>query len=87
MAVSRSGNASRLRAPLKLALLFSAGGQAEIFVLWGLILFHEGNVFNTFMWTIVYCGFGMGVALGAVVALGILESLEGWKAIILTTAM
>lgn len=73
--------------PLKLALLFSVGGEAAIFVVWGLILFPEGNVFNKFMWTIVYCGLGMGGALGTVVALGILGRLEGWKAVILTTAL
>ena len=58
--------------PLKLAILFSVLGEAVILVVWGFYLFPEGSWFNKFMWTIVYCGLGMGGAFGSVVALGLL---------------
>jgi len=58
-----------------------------IFVVWGLYLFPEGSLFNKFMWTIVFCGIGMGGAFGAVVVLGLLGRVSGWPAILATTVI
>ena len=74
----------RFARPLKTALLFSILGEATIFVVWGLILFPDGSVFYKFMWTIVFCGLGMGGAFGAVVALGLLDRMSGWPAVLVT---
>jgi len=73
--------------PLKLALLFSILGEAVLLLVYGFYLFPEGSWFSKFMWTIVYCGMGMGGAFGAVVALGLLGRVDGWRAIVLTTLL
>lgn len=57
--------------PRKLALLFSILGEAATFFVWGVCLFREGSRFNKTMWTLTYCGAGMGGAFGTV---------PGWKA-------
>lgn len=73
--------------PLKLALLFSILGEAVILVIWGFVLFPEGSWVNKIMWTLVYCGMGMGGAFGAVVALGLLGRVHGWRAVVMTAAL
>lgn len=73
--------------PLKLSLLFSILGEAVILVIWGFYLFPEGNWFNKIMWTLVYCGMGMGGAFGAVVVLGLLGRVDGLRAVVLTAAL
>ncbi len=76
-----------LARPLKLAILFSVLGEAVILVVWGFYLFPEGSWFNKFMWTIVYCGLGMGGAFGSVVALGLLGRVDGWRAVVLSALL
>ena len=73
--------------PLKLAILFSVLGEAVILLVWGFYLFPEGSWFNKFMWTIVYCGLGMGGAFGSVVALGLLDRVDGWPAVVLSALL
>ncbi len=69
---------------LKLTLLFSILGEAVIFLVWGLYLFPDGSWFNKFMWTIVYCGLGMGGAFGAVLVLGFFGRVDGLLAVVLS---
>ena len=73
--------------PLKLAILFSVLGEAVILLVWGFYLFPEGSWFNKFMWTIVYCGLGMGGAFGSVVALGLLDRVDGWPTVVLSALL
>ncbi|WP_295039504.1 hypothetical protein [Sulfitobacter sp.] len=73
--------------PLKLALLFSILGEAVILLVWGFYLFPKGSWFNKTMWTLVYCGVGMGGAFGAVLVLGLLGRVDGWRAVGLTALL
>lgn len=73
--------------PLRLAILFSVLGESTIFVVWGLLLYPEGNVPKKFLWTIVFCGLGMGGALGSLVALLVVDRLSGWRAVAATVSL
>lgn len=55
--------------PLKLSILLSILGEAVILVVWGIVLYPEGNLLHKFLWAIVFCGLGMGAAIGAIIAL------------------
>ncbi len=39
------------------------------------------------MWTIVYCGLGMGGAFGAVLVLGFFGRVDGWLAVVLSVLL
>lgn len=69
--------------PLKLSILFSVLGEAIIFVIWGILLYPEGNLVHKFLWTVVFCGFGMGAAIGAIITLLVVGKWKGIYAVIL----
>lgn len=69
--------------PLKLSILFSMLGEAFIFLVWGVLLYPEGNLLHKFLWTVVFCGFGMGAAIGAIIALFVVGKWKGAYAVIL----
>ena len=48
---------------LIVSLCFSAIGEFLLFVVYGIILFPEGNLLYKFLWTVVFCGIGMGASL------------------------
>ena len=70
--------------PLKLGILFSVLGEGAIFLIWGVILYPEGNLFHKFIWTVILCGFGMGSAIGVLVNLFIVGRMRGLSAILLS---
>ena len=70
--------------PIKLSILFSVVGELIIFVVWGLILFPDGSWLHKLLWTLLFCGVGMGSAVGAVVAILIVGRLHGVTAIVAT---
>lgn len=72
--------------PIKLGIALSVLGESVIFVVWGLVLYPEGSVVNKLLWTVLFCGVGMGSAVGATVSLLVVDRLEGWKAVAATTA-
>ena len=51
--------------PLYVAIAFSIAGEAFILLVFGLILFPDGNLLNKTLWALLYCGVGMGATLGA----------------------
>lgn len=71
--------------PIKLSIALSVLSEAVIFVVWGLILYPEGSIINKLLWTVVFCGLGMGSAVGALVALLVVDRLSGLPALIATT--
>lgn len=73
--------------PIKLGIIFSLFGEIMLFALFGLILYPEGDWFIKFFWTIIFCGLGMGAALGAFVLLLIAGRFDGWKAIFLNAIL
>ncbi len=79
--------AKRYLRPLKLALLMSVGAEAGLFVVFGLILYPEGSVIHKLLWTVVFCGLGMGGALGASICLLVVDRLQGWAAVVACAAL
>jgi len=73
--------------PLKLALALSVGGELFLFVVWGLLLFPAGNVWLKLLWTLAFCGLGMGGAWGSLIVLVVVDRLEGWTAVAATTGL
>ena len=51
-------------------------------MVWGLILYPEGNILHKFLWTIIFCGLGMGAAAGSVVVFMISGRQKGYPAIV-----
>ena len=48
------------------------------------MFFPQGNLLYKFLWTVVFCGIGMGATVGAFVNLFIIDKYIGIKAIIFT---
>ena len=69
--------------PLIISLFFAVLGELVLFVLYGMILFPQGNMMYKVLWTIGFCGVGMGATLGACINLVIIGRYEGTKAFLL----
>lgn len=70
--------------PLYVATILSVSFEAFIFIIFGLILYPEGNIFYKLIWTIFFCGLGMGGAIGTWINILIIDSYNGFKAIVYT---
>ena len=70
--------------PLIISLFFAVAGELLLLVIYGIILFQEGNLFYKVLWTIGFCGIGMGATLGAGINLFVMGRYAGPKAILLT---
>jgi len=70
--------------PLIISLLFSVGGEFLLLVIYGIVLFPEGNMMYKVLWTLGFCGIGMGATLGTGISLFIIGRYAGPKAILLT---
>ena len=70
--------------PLIISLFFTVAGELLLLVIYGIILFPEGNLFYKVLWTIGFCGIGMGATLGAGINLFVMGRYAGPKAILLT---
>jgi hypothetical protein len=62
-------------------------GEIFLLILYGLILFPDGSILYKVLWTLVFCGIGMGATLGAFVNILIIDRFDGIKAICLTTTL
>lgn len=71
--------------PLQLSILFAVLGELIILIVWGVILYPEGSLLQKFLWTIVFCGLGMGSSIGALIDLFIVGKFKGFSAVVLTT--
>jgi hypothetical protein len=67
--------------PITVGITFTAFGELLIFLLWGLLLFPEGNVLAKLAWTAT-CGIAMGAVNGAVINVFVTGRLTGPQAII-----
>ena len=70
--------------PLIISLFFAIVGELSLLVIYGIILFPEGNLMYKVLWTLGYCGIGMGATLGAGINLFVMGRYAGPKAILLT---
>lgn len=77
----------QLLRPIKLGVLFSVLGEAIIFVIWGLWLYPEGNILHKFLWTVIFCGLGMGATLGALISWWVEGKFWGMSAILVCSAI
>lgn len=50
-------------------------------------MYPEGNIFYKIVWTLLFCGVGMGGALGSLINLLIVDRLVGQKAVWATVAL
>lgn len=73
--------------PVIISLFFAVVGEFLLLVIYGLILFPEGNLIYKVLWTLVFCGIGMGTTLGAGINLFIIGRFSGLSAILLTTLL
>lgn len=70
--------------PLIISLFFAVAGELLLLVIYGIILFPEGNLMYKVLWTLGFCGIGMGATLGAGINLFIVGRHAGLKAIFIT---
>jgi len=73
--------------PLAISLFLAVVGEFLLFVIYGLILFPEGNLIYKVLWALGFCGIGMGATLGAGINLFIIGRYSGLSAILLTTLL
>ena len=71
--------------PIIVSVALSVIGEFGLFVSFGLILFPEGSWLLKLLWTVVFCGLGMGAVLGGFINLFIIDRFDGKKAIWLCT--
>lgn len=75
------------RRTLLLSLTVAMAAESFIFVVWGLILFPEGDPLIKFLWSVLICGLGMGSVVGSLVALLVVDRLQGASAITTTAIL
>jgi hypothetical protein len=73
--------------PLKLSIAASVLGESVIFVVWGVLLYPGGELLHKLLWTVLFCGVGMGAALGALLVLFVVDRLEGAAAVLVTAGL
>ena len=73
--------------PLIISLFFSIVGELVLLVIYGIVLFPEGNMMYKVLWTLGFCGIGMGATLGAGINLFIVGRHVGLKAVLLTVLL
>lgn len=73
--------------PLYVAIFLSVFGEAIIFVAFGLILFPDGSILNKALWTLIFCGLGMGATTGAAISLFVVKGNYTAKASIMATVV
>lgn len=71
--------------PLYVCITLSVLAEFLLFLYFGVFLNTEGNILHKFLWSVVYCGLGMGSVLGAAIMILILDRMYGWLAVLTTT--
>jgi hypothetical protein len=71
--------------PLVVSIRITELGELLLLILYGVILFPEGSLIHKILWTLVFCGIGIGATLGACINILIVGRFNGVKAILLTT--
>jgi hypothetical protein len=70
--------------PLMVSLGFSVIGEFLLLIIYGIILFPGGNMIYKVLWTLLFCGIGMGATLGTCINLFVINRYSGIKAFLLT---
>lgn len=77
----------RYRRPLLLSIAASMGGEALLLLVYGVLLNSGGDLWVKVLWTVVFCGLGMGSVVGALTILIVVDRWEGLPAILATSAI
>lgn len=80
-AASDEDTVLRLRRALWLSIALSVFGELIILIVWGVILYPSGELATKFLWTVVFCGLGMGSVFGALLVLFVVDRLHGRAAV------
>jgi hypothetical protein len=70
--------------PLTVSIALSMTAEFFLFLVFGVFLFPAGPWLNKLLWTVVFCGIGMGATMGAFIDLLIVGRWQGRKAIVAT---
>lgn len=73
--------------PLIVGLALATFGELLLFIVFGVILYPEGDLFSKFLWTVVFCGIGMGSAFGVAIDLMVVNRFKGAMAILYCTIL
>lgn len=73
--------------PLIVATIFTWLAELILLLYYGVYLSDEGSLLSKAIWTLGFCGFGMGLALGALIDLLVVDRLSGRTAIWSTTLL
>jgi hypothetical protein len=73
--------------PLVVSIGMTELGEILLLILYGIILFPDGSVIHKALWTLIFCGIGMGATLGAFINIFVVDRFNGLKAIVATTAL
>ncbi len=57
-------------------------GELIILIVWGVFLYPTGELVTKFLWTVVFCGLGMGSAVGALLVLFVVGRVHGRAAVV-----
>lgn len=69
------------------SLAVSVFAEFVLLVVYGIILFPAGNLLHKALWTLVYCGLGMGATVGTFINLFVTGRYTGVRAVILTSVI
>ncbi len=70
--------------PVIVSLGFSVIGEFLLLIIYGILLFPGGNMVYKVLWTLFFCGIGMGTTLGAFINLFVIGRYSGRQAILIT---
>lgn len=73
--------------PIYVSLSLSVAAEAGLFLYFGVAQNTTGHLLHKFLWSVVLCGVGMGSVFGVAIILFILDRLEGWFAVFMTTTL
>lgn len=74
----------RYRRPIVVSIIGSMLAEVVIFVVWGVVLYPGGDLTAKFLWSVVFCGVGMGSVVAAVLVLFVVDRFDGARAIAAT---
>jgi len=78
---------SRYIRPLYVALFISIISELGLFTYFGILHGSEGELLNKFLWTVLFCGLGMGSVFGTAIIIFVLDRMTGWFAVTMTTTI
>ncbi len=73
--------------PIYVSLSLSVLAELGLFLYFGFAQNTDGHFLHKFLWSVVFCGVGMGSVFSVAIILFVLDRLEGWFAVFMTTTL